>query len=246
MAVSKLNQIIAVEKGVKSGIESAITKAYHTLQKPDLFNGLTKTYTPAEEGGETFPGESQKIVATMAGVLESFESEMIRLFDITATKVYANCVAKADVVVKDATILRQVPVEYLLFLEKRLGDFLLLLGKVPVLDPTLDWTWDETRSCFRTEPVITHRSKKVPRNHVKAEATDKHPAQVEVYFEDTTVGTWSLTRYSAALSETRRRELREKVTTLLAAVKSAREEANNTEAPNVEGVGEAIFGYVFG
>lgn len=241
---AKLNQVIAAEKGLKTGLEKAFTVAYHTVQKPSLFDGLTKTYTPAEDGGETFPGESQKVVNTMARVLEDVSSTLTELFDITATKLYANTGARADVVVGDATILRDVPVEYLLFLEKRLTDLGAFLAKCPVLDPTLDWAWDENKGLFKAPPVITHRSKKIPRNHVKAAATDKHPAQVEVYFEDTTVGTWEMVRYSAALSATRRAKLQERVSVLLAAVKAAREEANSVEAPAISGMGKAVFDFL--
>lgn len=47
----------------------------------------------------------------------------------------------------------------------------------------------------------------VPRNHVKAEATDKHPAQVEVYHEDVPVGYWTTVKFSGALPARRVNEL---------------------------------------
>jgi hypothetical protein len=34
---------------------------------------------------------------------------------------------------------------------------------------------------------------------VKAEATEKHPAQVEVYHEDVVVGQWKTVKFSGAL-----------------------------------------------
>jgi hypothetical protein len=83
----------------------------------------------------------------------------------------------------------------------------------------------------------------VPRNHVKAEATDKHPAQVEVYFEDVTVGTWTTTKFSGALPATRVHELEARVEKLAHAVKFAREEANGFEVSDRR-VGEAVFGYL--
>ena len=44
---------------------------------------------------------------------------------------------------------------------------------------------------WKTDPVRTIRTKKVPRNHVKAEATENHPAQAEVYYEDLPVAYWT-------------------------------------------------------
>ena len=90
----------------------------------------------------------------------------------------------------------------------------------------------------------TNRTKKVPRNHVKAEATEKHPAQVEVYYEDIPVGYWTTVKFSGALPAKRVSTLLERVEKLQQAVKFAREEANNAEAVDKH-VGDRVFGYLF-
>ncbi len=84
----------------------------------------------------------------------------------------------------------------------------------------------------------------MPRNHVKAEATEKHPAQVEVYYEDVTVGYWRTVKFSGALTAQRVNELLDRVEKLQQAVKFAREEANNIEAEEPK-VGERFFNYLF-
>ena len=114
-----------------------------------------------------------------------------------------------------------------------------------MLDPAETWLWDATVDCWSTEPTHTVRTKKVPRNHVKAEATEKHPAQVEVYYEDVSVGTWRTVRFSGMVSATRARELSARVVKLQEAVKVAREEANSLEVEEHR-VGEAVLRYVFG
>ena len=50
-----------------------------------------------------------------------------------------------------------------------------------MLDASETWNFDSSSDPWATEPVQTVKTKKLPRNHVKAEATEKHPAQVEVY-----------------------------------------------------------------
>jgi hypothetical protein len=169
---------------------------------------------------------------------------LAKLFDVTATKVFANTGAKADVTVDGEVLLSDVPVEYLLFLEKRLGDVMTFLGKVPTLDPAHNWHWDEAAGAYKTDPVVTNRSKKVLRNHVKAEATDKHAAQVETYTEDVAVGTWSTVKFSGAVPVTKVKEWRERVGKLQGAVKQAREAANMLEVENVE-LGGKVFSYLF-
>ena len=51
--MAKLNQIIAVEKGVKSRSFQELTEAHHALQKPTLLSGISRTYRPKDEEGET-------------------------------------------------------------------------------------------------------------------------------------------------------------------------------------------------
>src|SRR5439155_26486740 len=156
-----------------------------------------------------------------------------------------NCTARADVVLDGQPLLTQVPVTYLLFLEKQLVDLHTFVRKLPVLDAADSWTYDASADCWATEPVQTGKTKKVPRNHVKAEASEKHPAQVEMYYEDVVVGHWKTVKFSGALPARRVNELLERVEKLQQAVKFAREEANGVDVTDQE-VGDRVFRYLFG
>ena len=160
------------------------------------------------------------------------------------TKDWANRTACADVTVDGQLLLAQVPVPYLLFLEKQLTDLSAFVRKLPVLDAAESWNLDPSTDAWKTEQVRTIRTRKVPRNHVKAEATENHPAQVEVYYEDVPVGYWTTVKFSGALPARRVNELRERVEKLQQAVKFAREEANAAEVTD-QRMGEAVFGYLF-
>jgi hypothetical protein len=242
--VAKLNQIIAVEKGIKSGSLRDLTDAHHGLQKAALLAGLSRVYQPKDEEGEQLPPESTRVQIKADEVLRKTAAIMTRLFDVTATKDWANCTAKADITVDGRTILRDVPVSYLLFLEKQLTDLHTFVKKLPILDAAEAWTFDDSADCWKTEPVRTNRSKKVPRNHVKAEATEKHPAQVEVYYEDIAVGHWTTVKFSGALPAKQVNELLDRVERLQRAVKFAREEANGAEVTD-QHTGDAVFRYLF-
>jgi hypothetical protein len=242
--MTKLNQIIAVEKGVKSKSYAELTQAHHDVQKQALLSGISRTYQPKDEEGEQLPPESTRVQIKAEDILRQTTANLTRLFDVTATKDWANCAARADVAVDGRTLLGDVPVSYLLFLEKQLNDLNTFIKKLPVLDAAESWSHDASTDSWKTEPVRTIRTKKVPRNHVKAEATEKHPAQVEVYYEDIPVGYWSTTKFSGALPAQRVNELSERVEKLSQAVKFAREEANGFEVTDKH-VGEAVFGYLF-
>lgn len=240
----RLNQIIAIEKGIKTRSQKELTDAHHALQKPALLAGIARTYRPKDEEGEPLPPEATKVQMKAEEIIRRTSDILVELFDVTATKDYTNCKARADVLVDGKPILRDVPVTYLLFLEKQLVDLHTFVKKLPVLDASESWIFDPSADCWATEPVQTVRTKKVPRNHVKAEATEKHPAQVEVYHEDITVGFWKTVKFSGALPAKRVNELAERVEKLQQAVKFAREEANN-QAADEQKVGKALFQYLF-
>ncbi len=245
VGVTKLSQIIAVSKGVKNQTLRTLTDAHREVQKPALLSGISRTYQPKDDEGERLPPESTRVQLTADGVITEVRASLTRLFDVVATQDYANCHAKADIVVDGQVVVPDVPVTYLLFLEKQLTDLYTFIEKLPALDPSEHWTWSDSAGHYAADPVQTTRTKKVPRNHVKAEATEKHPAQVEVYQEDVIVGTWNTIRFSGALPASRIRDLRDRVTKLSQAVKFARETANAAEISDVS-VGDRVLGYVFG
>ena len=241
----KLNQIIAIEKGVKTTAFQHLTDAHHLLQKNASLSGISRTYRPRDEEGETLPPEANRVQVRAEQVLRETGEVLTSLFDITATKDWANCTAKADVLVEGTVLLKDAPATYLLFLEKQLVDLHTFLKKLPVLDASETWTFDTSQDCYATEPAQTVRTKKIPRNHVKAEATEHHPAQVEVYYEDVTVGYWRTVKFSGALPAKRVNDLIQRVEKLQQAVKFAREEANAQETEEQK-VGGKIFQYLFG
>jgi hypothetical protein len=243
--VTKLNQILAVEKGVKADVQRKVTDVYHTVQKAPLLSGISRTYQPIDDEGEQLPPESTRVQVKVEDAVKDAADALTRLFDVTATKDVANCSAKADVVVDGRVLLEDVPVTYLLFLEKQLVDLRTLISKLPTLDPSETWTLDENTDTWRTEPVKTTRTKKVPRNHVLAEATEHHPAQVQVFTEDVVVGYWTKVAFSGAVPQRRVNELLDRLTKLQDAVKYAREEANSVEVADRR-IGDALFGYLLG
>jgi hypothetical protein len=59
--VARLDQIIAVEKGIKSRSLQELTEAHHALRKPAVLAGIARTYRPKDEEGEPLPPESTKV-----------------------------------------------------------------------------------------------------------------------------------------------------------------------------------------
>jgi hypothetical protein len=242
--MSKLNQIIAVANGKKTKCTASLTEVYKKLQKDDLFNGISRKYHPLDEDGETQPPEGKHIQYRVADALEEASNAITELMDIVLTQDTANCSAKADIVVDNKTIAKDVPVTHLLFLEKQLVDIRTFVSKLPVLDLADEWKLDTNRNAYVTNPSRTNKTKKVMKNHVKAKATDKHPEQVDVFTEDVKVGEWETIKFSGAVPVTEKVEYANKVEKLIEAVKFAREHANNTDVEPKK-IGESVLNYIF-
>lgn len=246
-SMTKLHQILAVERDVKQSTNRHITDGYQMLQKPALLQGLARVYRARDEADtELLPPENQRVQVRATEVLKASQSQFERLWDITATKDWANLGATADVKLADGTTLIEgAPVTYLMWLEKQLTDIKTIVSKLPILDATEEWVWSAAQDCYMTETHETHRTKKLPRVLVKAKATDKHPEQVDVFSEDVIVGYWSTTKFSAALPATQVRELLDRVLAVTEAVKTARSTANEVEITQQKVAGPVLT-YIFG
>ncbi len=242
--MKQLNQIIAVEKGVKSRGYADMSDLHKMSQKSDLFNGFSKTYQKKDEDGEDYPQEKKKVITTVKNQIVAMRKILSELFDITATKDFANCKAIADVVVEGKVIAKDVPATYLLFLEKQINDIRTFVEALPVLDESEDWAFDVNSGQYKTEATKTNKSKKVSKPIVLSEATKEHPAQVQLVSEDVMVGTWDTVKYSGALPIPEKKAILERIEKFSSSVKCAREKANSVEALETY-VGSNIFDYIF-
>lgn len=244
---AKANQIIAIEKGIKSTAHSEGSELYKIVQKPELFEGLKKEYQSNAEDGDKLPPESKRVQYTVDDVLRRLTRYTGELLTVTARKDWTNTVAKADVVVDGNVLLKDVPISYLLFLEKQLTDLNTFIAKLPVLDEAQDWTKDEASGLQKSGVTETHRTKKIQKAIVLYPATDKHPAQTHLATEDVVEGYWKTQRMSGAIAKTLRQEYIDKGEKLLIAVKEAREAANmQEEIPSPADIGDTLFNFVFG
>lgn len=226
----KLNQIIAIEKPLKTRVNAEVTEAHRTSTKTEQFNGFKKSYRKLSEDDADLPGEGKKVQANAEQSIKDLGSRLAELFDVTATKDWANCHAKADIVVDDTTLATQVPVTYLLFLEKQLNDIRTFVNNLPTLDDQEDWTHDPNSGLYKTGVISTHRLKKIQRPLVLYPHSPEHPAQTQLVTEDVIAGYWDTVKFSGALPAPRKASLLERVEKLSQAVKFAREQANGVEA----------------
>jgi hypothetical protein len=241
-----LNEVITTLKGVKTRTNARCTELHRTLQKPELITGLVREYKSKFDGGDQHPPESKKVQAIAVEQLDEMAKLTAELFDAEAALDFANCTARADVIVGERVILADAPSTFLLFVEKQLIDLHTTLTQMIVLDEADNWNEDANqRGLYRTAPVDTARTKKVIRPLILAPATDKHPAQTDKITEDIIEGYWTVTKLSGAVPSKAKKALLDRIDRLVDAVREARERANLVAAPHIP-AGRNFMDYVFG
>lgn len=227
--MTKLHQVLAVAQGTKQRAQQALTQFYHKVQKDEPFKGVIKTYRPKDEEGEQLPSEGVRVQLNAADLLQDLKAQLAPMYKVVAEMDRTNQVAAASVIIDGEVVLADVPVATLLWLEKQLADLRTVFNTLPTLNPEYVWTIDDSTGAWTTPERVTMRAKKIPRNHVKAPATDKHPAQVEVYYEDANVGSWHTRSLSGAMRAADVRVYQERLERIRDAVKDARERANSVD-----------------
>ena len=80
----KLNQIIAIEKGIKNGADKRVNKIERAMSRPELLQGISRTYQPKDDEGEQLPPESKLVQMRVTDGLRQISESLTELFDITA------------------------------------------------------------------------------------------------------------------------------------------------------------------
>lgn len=242
--MTRLNQVVALELGVKQEADKALETAKHKSALLPQMAGISRVYTPKDDEGDRLPPESTKVQIDVASIIEELRAPTARLFDLVLTKEAMNQETAANVVVDGQTLLENVPVTVLLFLERQLALLKTFVQGLPVLDPAESWTGDEP-GIYRTPPRSTVRTVKLPKAFIRYEATKEHPAQVDAYTEDKVVGDWETIKFSGAIRASDKIAILDRIRKVTQAVLQAREEANSVVVRDAK-MGEDVLEFIFG
>ncbi len=249
-----LHEILAVEQDLKGNAERARGQAVEAFRgKQAHFAGMRRTYRPFavdEDKGETAEERLEAettLVKTVAEELEEALKVIGKAVDTGLEIDEANTRAKADIVVDDVVLAKDVPATFLLQLEKRLREVRSMFKEIPTFDPVRIWTADpgaDKKNVLRAEPVITIRKQRKRKYNVMVEATKEHPAQVDVVEVEEPVGEIRSYDWTGMISPGRKTALLEQLEKLLAAVKRARSRANAVQVDSENKVAAKLWEFL--
>lgn len=246
---TKLHEIIAVDQGLKATAKKINQETITTFEKRDEhFAGIAREIRYfADEDARLNADEGKELVTTVAERLLYGTEANIRALDVFLRKEATNQIAKADIVVGDVVLAKDVPATALLGLETKLTEIRQVYEKIPTLAPGRKWVPApdiRAKGAYRGEaPDVTFRGKKVSRPIVLAPATTEHPAQVQLVTDDINVAKITATHVSGMMTSADKSLLLERIDRLLRAVKRARQRANSAEA-DMRKIGADIFAFI--
>jgi hypothetical protein len=248
-----LGEVVAVEKSARQFGDKRRDELLKMVQQPRLFAGWVQVYRHDDEDPEQQrlnqqPVKGEPLQLRAEEVLAELAEVLTRPLDLTAAKDRANTEATADVVLSgdDEPLLREVPVTYLLWLEKQLDALKGFIRALPVRDSTEAWVWDPDEGNWRSrDPEQRLRVEKGLKSLVLIEPTQYQPGQAQAVPDEKRTGMYEITKFSGALSRERKNQLTERVELLSGAVRQARERANRTVAEPGASAGSPLFSYLF-
>ncbi len=239
----KLHAFVALLNGKKTKNLGEIGELHKRNQKPELFNGKTRTYRPLDDNDEKLPTETVSLQEYADKQVERAVQLWTDWMNVVLTVDTGSTQTSGNVVVDGNAIISNVPVITLIFLEQQLNDIRKYYDSLPVLDTNYRWNYDSNKGCYVTGAIEKNRSIKKKEAITLAAATDKHPAQVQLVDVDKWVGVFTETAMSSALPKDTKRVYVDRIDKLIDAVKKAREEANSIDVAERKEI-KAIFEYI--
>jgi len=246
--MGKLNQLLAVEGDLKGVANNVINETRNNFKShPDRYFQTHQRVENFDEDETKEADTHKRMDDTVVDKLEYTAKQYTKYLDAWFQKEATNQEAMADIVIEGHTLATNIPATFLLGLESKLSILRdTVYRSIPTLQPGVFWDPDPDMPDGvkkRRHPEERFRTKKVRQNHVLALATKEHPEQVQVYTEDIKVARVITDTWCSLLSSKEKSELLERVDNLIAAVKKARQKANEAEVKKVS-IGDTLFNYI--
>lgn len=253
--MSALHEVLAVEGDLKNQLSKVKEETLNTLKKPAVFQARVTRLTMVKPGLDLGVKESMEAAGSSQDAMGTTVTERLKfhagflakLANHRFQKDLTNTKAKADIVIAGETIFANVPATTLLSLEDLLTEQRAIYDAIPTLDIKKDWEAapDIGPNVYKTKsPVVNPKTEKDFHHRELVKPTQHHPAQIEKWSVDITVGHSSVTEYSGMWTSARKAEVLKRTDTLIAAVKQARARANQQEVEQGGDLAKALLDYM--
>jgi hypothetical protein len=232
--MAKLYELLAVEPDLRAEANQALRNAIDLFTNgAGRFVGQIVSFKRLLEDEPELDDEELRLATNVERELQGVFHGYGGYLDVTIQKECTNAKTLQTITIGDAEF--DMTATALLNLESRLEDLKKVYTKIPTLDPTEIWDYDEGQERYISRPRATIRTKKTSKPVVLYEHTPEHPAQVEMFTEDVPVYRLEKTIFSGALTLRAKNARIGRIDDLIRTVKKARQRANDVEVefPNI-------------
>ncbi len=246
-----LHELLAIESSQRGQADKCRSGLADTFDKKrHLFGSKVVVFLPNAEGQPPETTVESTVQTTVTAELKWLSDHIVKALDVSYQVAVANTVASADIVLEDgSTLATGVPATALLELEKRAAEIKALAEAIPTIDPAKGFQLDPShalRGVYKARDIQKTRTAKVKEVLTLVPATDKHPAQCQVYDKDVPTGKVQEQEWSSLITPADKADLINRVEVLARAIRKARSRANNVTVDSNRTIGAALLGYVFG
>lgn len=233
--MGKLHELLAVEDTVVAASEKLIAETNDKFNKhSEFFTGAVRILrrlkdSPEDKAIEQAQRRVKELPTDVPDTLQYIFPYLEKALDLKLSKHLTNQKAVADIELDGTVVAANVPVDFLLDLEKAIPKWRAMYATMPTLDPSRAWVPERKGVWKSKEPQTASQTEKIMYPVVMAEATDRHPAQIKEATKDIVVGTFEQTDFSGAATTQQKADVLALCDRLLTAVKQARMRANTTE-----------------
>lgn len=245
-----LHEVLAVVGSLEGAKDKILGEASNTFTKkaPHFLGWNRKLDMHDDARSKEETEENQALVTTVMAKLNYMKKACVRFYDAKFQKESGGQLAKADIIIDGNIIASDVPVYFLLDLEKEIKQLRAIYETIPTLAPGIEWkraedlgdgVWRAAHKVSKTKTEKTYQHK------VLVPATKEHPAQIREWNEDRVIGMYVTDSWCGMLSPAEKSVILDRIDKLMRAIKKARQRANSQEVPKVS-IGSALFSYIHG
>ncbi len=246
--MAKLHELLAAQNTRTSSWNQMFADTLNKFNKADhFFNGLTRRLAmhrddPTNKTVEDSERIDKPVITTVVETLRDALEVFAKAEDVQFQKNKAKQIATGTVMFRGQVFAADLPMDQLLGLESRLQKLKELWKAIPTQDATRSWKLvpDAGVGIYEALPEVTSKTSKEVMPVVLQPESKEHPAQVQPISKDVTVGAFTTTKRTGTATTLQAWEAHKLLDELLVEIKSARQRANQTEAPDAESFGQKL------
>ncbi len=236
--MAKLHELLAAQGTRTASWNQMFADTLNKFGKADhFFNGISRRLAMLKDDDSNQSVQDAEridkpVITTVLETLKDALEVFAKAEDVQFQKNKAKQIATGTVSFR-GQVFPDLPMDQLLGLQSRVQKLKELWLAIPTHDATRNWKHvpDAGQAIYESPPEVTTKTSKEVMPIVLHKESKEHPAQVQPISKDVTVGAFTTIRRTGTVTAEQKFRALQQIDELLVEIVSARQRANQTEAP---------------